>query len=622
MAHFAATLIAGMTLGGGVSSFAQTCCLDMQPAGPVQVHVNAFDFNTANTLNTLADAGLVKASNYVWWCVDVTTTHDNNIDDAPIFQNTLYSGATVYSSCDPGLTTYPPLTGAGLSNIGAVNYIINHKEGSYSDIQDAIWSFVGGPPAYNNPLSAATLGMIAGAIANPNYLPPCGSNMAVVIDFPDQLPVRDGGAAFPPGYESYAVTGGHIQRIIIEVPCICPPCEITVSVNSDKVCAGESATITASVLTGTGPFHYAWTVPAGAANPGDIASFSATVAGTYSVIVTSAECTAGNGSGNLTVNGKPTVSVTGDEICSGSSATITANVLTGTGPFHFAWTVPAGAANPGDTASFSATVAGTYSVIVSDANGCKGNNSGVLKVNTKPGVVVMAPETCVGTAAQVSATAGYTTYQWTVPAGAPAPGNTNKFMTTVGGLYKVVVTDSKGCKATNSATLKFNVCVDELKSGDTATIGFWQNKNGQALIKSLPKSPAFGNWLASNYPCLFGNLAKKSNDAVAAQFITYFNVSGQKTYAQVMAGAIAAYVTDSDLAGNNAAQYGFNVSSAGAGAKFYNVGSYGTAIGLQNNTYYTLLQLLKAANTKCPWNDTSFDALNVIFSGINQKGDI
>jgi len=159
-------------------------------------------------------------------------------------------------------------------------------------------------------------------------------------------------------------------------------------------------------------------------------------------------------------------------------------------------------------------------------------------------------------------------------------------------------------------------------SGDTATIGFWHNKNGQALIKATPNSPALGNWLAGNYPCLYSGLAGKSNNDIAAYFLSLFNVTGQKTYAQILAVALATYETDSDLSGNVAVKYGFNVSTTGTGAKLFNVGSYGTAIGLSNNTSYTVLQLLEAANHVCPFDANEFNALNSIFDGINTTGDI
>ena len=136
-------------------------------------------------------------------------------------------------------------------------------------------------------------------------------------------------------------------------------------------------------------------------------------------------------------------------------------------------------------------------------------------------------------------------------------------------------------------------------------------------------SPGLGNWLASNYPCMFGNLAGKSDSVVAAQFMTYFNVTGQKTYAQVMAGALASYCTSTTLSGGTkAGGYGFNTSPGGTGSHSYNVGSNGTVLGLTNNTSYTVSQILAAAQKKCPWSTDVFNALNTIFSGINQTGDI
>ena len=159
--------------------------------------------------------------------------------------------------------------------------------------------------------------------------------------------------------------------------------------------------------------------------------------------------------------------------------------------------------------------------------------------------------------------------------------------------------------------------------GDTATIGFWHNKNGQALINAMPNSPALGNWLASSFPCLYGNLAGKSDSQIAAQFLTYFNVTGTKTKAQVLGAALACYVTSSTLSGTTiAGKYGFNLSPGGTGGKTYNVGSLGTVLGLSNNTDYTVLQLLQAANANCPWSPAVFNALNVIFDGINESGDI
>ena len=89
--------------------------------------------------------------------------------------------------------------------------------------------------------------------------------------------------------------------------------------------------------------------------------------------------------------------------------------------------------------------------------------------------------------------------------------------------------------------------------GASATMGFWQNKNGQAVIKS---APTIGTDLATLYPNLFGtgaatfnlngpmefmNLTGQSASNVAAYFVKIFNVTGPHTYAQVMSNVLADY---------------------------------------------------------------------------------
>src|SRR5205085_10762592 len=93
-------------------------------------------------------------------------------------------------------------------------------------------------------------------------------------------------------------------------------------------------------------------------------------------------------------------------------------------------------------------------------------------------------------------------------------------------------------------------------SGLTATIEFWNNKNGQTLIKSLNGGPGatdLAGWLASSVPHLFGtlsgasNLTGKTNTDVAALFQQDFVVKGQKLDAQVLATALSVYATNATL---------------------------------------------------------------------------
>jgi hypothetical protein len=74
-----------------------------------------------------------------------------------------------------------------------------------------------------------------------------------------------------------------------------------------------------------------------------------------------------------------------------------------------------------------------------------------------------------------------------------------------------------------------------VQHGQTATIGFWNNKNGQALILALnggATATQLGSWLAATLPNTFGanagsnNLTGKSNAYVAALFQSDFVLKG------------------------------------------------------------------------------------------------
>ena len=139
---------------------------------------------------------------------------------------------------------------------------------------------------------------------------------------------------------------------------------------------------------------------------------------------------------------------------------------------------------------------------------------------------------------------------------------------------------------------------DVIGDNVTATIGFWHNRNGQDLIKSLngdPNSTQLGDWLGATFPSMYGpgayydaavgddqdmNLAGNTNEEVAEIF-KYLHKRNKKTAvaggppkvdAQVLAVALATYVTSEDLAaGNYAALYGFNTSTDGIAYSTFNV---------------------------------------------------
>jgi len=180
----------------------------------------------------------------------------------------------------------------------------------------------------------------------------------------------------------------------------------------------------------------------------------------------------------------------------------------------------------------------------------------------------------------------------------------------------------------------------EVTSGQTATIGFWQNKNGQKLIKSVDGQ--LGEWLAAMFPNMYGvdcgdhYLGEMTNEQVAGFYRDQlFKAKKQKGDqgptkfdAQVMATAFAVYSTNSSLAGNAATAYGFLVTERGVGIALFNVGSGGAAFGVADGTEMTVMDILLATNEQSVEGrlydlSTVLRSLaNEVYSAINEAGDI
>jgi hypothetical protein len=177
-----------------------------------------------------------------------------------------------------------------------------------------------------------------------------------------------------------------------------------------------------------------------------------------------------------------------------------------------------------------------------------------------------------------------------------------------------------------------------VQKGQTAGIGFWNNKKGQALILALNggrSSHQLGDWLAATLPNIFGvsagskNLAGQSNAAVAALFQQDFLQKGVTLDAQLLATALNVYVTNATLDSTKVAtSYGFTVSGDGVGTAGVNVGTSGDAFGVANNATLTVMDVLLAADAQAlngvlyGGNAARWKEANDIFSAVNQDGAI
>jgi gliding motility-associated-like protein len=237
----------------------------------------------------------------------------------------------------------------------------------------------------------------------------------------------------------------------------------SVFVSSGIICLGETFTFSASTSGFTSP-TFAWEFSAdginGWATPSsgksDDINFAATTAGYYRVVVSeTGKTTITSCPTELKVNALPVVSVTNSlesstpAICAGQTLVLTA---VGTGISTYQWyngsTSILGATSP----TFTASLGGSYSVLVTNSNGCQATSAPVtVTVNALPDApasTVVQP-TCTTATGTITVTAPLgTAFTYSINGGTFQ--TSPVFSGLAAGTYTLIAKDALGCVGTSS----------------------------------------------------------------------------------------------------------------------------------------------------------------------------
>ena len=249
-----------------------------------------------------------------------------------------------------------------------------------------------------------------------------------------------------------------------------------------SICSGMATTLDA----GAGYANYSWN-PAGSSQ-----TFSATAAGNYSVTVTDANGCMGTDMVTVTENSSLTPTITGTlAICDGASTVLDA----GSSYATYDWSTSE------STQTITVTAAGTYSVTVSDVNGCSGTDQVTV---TTQGITVEITGIlgmCDGETTIIDAGAGFDNYLWSTGA------TTQTLNVAYSGIYSVTVSDNLGCSSTDAVTITADplnlvvssdklICKDAsadlaaaLSSGGTPPFSYhWSNGETTSNINVSPNT--------------------------------------------------------------------------------------------------------------------------------------
>ncbi len=263
------------------------------------------------------------------------------------------------------------------------------------------------------------------------------------------------GSSFPIGQTpvvcwayDFAGNSGPSCTYIVEVLPGAPMPYLNTTMIDASCWGGSDGSIDIAVYLGTAPFSFSWS---NGATTEDISNLSA---GIYTLTVTDANgCTSEPFTATVAEPSPLVISAaTSDISCNGSAdGAINVGAAGGTLPYSFLWT------NGATTENLSNLAAGTYTLFITDANGCNiSTTATIIEPPVLEVSVSSSPATCTGSDGTIDltvigGTAPYN-YFWTNEATSEDQNNLPA------GTYSVLITDANGCSSAYTAEVQEDCC--------------------------------------------------------------------------------------------------------------------------------------------------------------------
>ena len=361
---------------------------------------------------------------------------------------------------------------------------------------------------------------------------------------------------------------------------ITEPSDISLTGSSTNSSCGQadgSVSVSASGGTVNVDYVYSWFdigngYPGSAVGSGN-ANENNLVSGSYQVIVSDDNGCVDSVSVSVSDDNAPTVAFSVTDVeCFGDSTGGIGLTVNGISPFTYSWTGPIGFSDPGSVDSVGNLIAGSYSVIVTDDNGCT-RTKNINVTGPAQGLNIDSTITdliCNGDssgAITIQINGGTAPYQtnWTGPSGYSSTSEDLVGLDT--GTYVLNVTDDQGCQFLNNV---FYVSQpDSIEIIGTITSPTCNASDGSISIV------ATGGTIATNYQYSWDNLSTPaygigiltslSNIGAGNYQVTVtddFSCTGSQVFAIANANAptLTAVVTQIDCNGNTNGEIDLTIS--------------------------------------------------------------